>query len=167
MTVRHIDVSGRSDVEIVTPFWRDARNPTTEEDVMLKRPVKVWRAKDEGELRLPEDCLNALGLEEGTSGTVLVSPDRLVLTPNLQAGHAREQLAAVAGELELAEEELRRLARGMKRTPGETDDSVAVLECLLQDELLPAIRQLWELARPLGREDADEILDGLPVKVDG
>ncbi len=134
---------------------------------MLRRQVKVWRAEGEAELRLPEDCLNALGLDEGTRGTVMVSPERLVLTPDLHAGHAREQLAAVAGELELAEEELRRLARGLRRTSGAPDETVAVLECLLQDELLPAIRQLWELARPMGREDADEKPDGVSGKVDG
>ena len=134
---------------------------------MLRRIVRVRRAEGEGELRLPEDCLNALGLKEGTRGTVVVSPERLVLTPDLHAGHAREQLAVVAGELELAEEELRRLARGLRRDPDSPDETVAVLECLLQDELLPAIRQLWELARPMGREDTAEKPDGVSVKVDG
>jgi len=134
---------------------------------MLRRTVRVRKAQGEGELRLPEDCLSALGLEEGTRGTVMVSPERLVLTPHLPAGHAREQLAVVAGELEIAEEELRRLARGLRRDPDSTDETVAVLECLLQDELLPAIRQLWELARPMGREEPGAKPDGVSAKVDG
>lgn|GEM_PF-5392922 len=131
---------------------------------MLKRPVKMLRARDEGELRLPDDCLAALGLTEGARGTVRVSGERLVLTPDLEIRHAREELAEVAAELEGAEEEIRRLARGIKRTPGAMPDVVAALECLLQDELLPAIRQLRALAGPSGEEDADE--EGRSAKPD-
>ena len=122
---------------------------------MLQKPVKVRRTEDAGELRLPADCLNALGLAEGTSGTVRVSPERLVLTPEMEIGRAREEIAALAAELEGAQEALRRLARALPREPGEVEDVRAALECLLQDELLPAVRKLWTLSNPASREDVE------------
>ena len=130
---------------------------------MLRKPVTL-RVAEEGEIRLPRECLAGLGLGAGSRGMVQVFQQRMLLVPLLEVPEVQMEIAAFAEEMETGVGALERLLGGMPRKlEGQTSgpeagadvgaDVRAALECVLHDDLRPAIRKLREAA---GVADADD-----------
>jgi hypothetical protein len=119
---------------------------------MLRKPVTL-RVAEEGEIRLPRECLKGLGLDAGSRGMVQVFQQRMLLVPLLEMPEVQMEIAAFAEEMETGAAALDRLLSGMPRRLGgaENDPEIgaevrAALECVLHDDLRPAIRKLREAA---------------------
>jgi len=129
---------------------------------MLRKPV-LLRVAEEGEIRLPRECLKGLGLDAGSRGMVQVSQQRMVLVPLVEVPEVKMEIAAFAEEMETGAVALERLLGGMPRNllglsgaePGEEEGAEvrAALECVLHDDLRPAIRKLREAAGVAEAED--------------
>ena len=66
---------------------------------MLRKPV-ILRVAEEGEIRLPRECLKGLGLDVGSRGMVQVFQQRMLLVPLLEVPEVQMEIAAFAEEME-------------------------------------------------------------------
>jgi antitoxin component of MazEF toxin-antitoxin module len=127
---------------------------------MVRKYAAVFPARGE-EVRLPPECLAEMGLVEGTRVVLEASPGRLLLTPFWDVRAVRSDLGTIATELEEIRARLRRVAGLLPKPladaePDRTDgtdptemfavgiDLLGTLECLLADDLEPALAKLQE-----------------------
>jgi hypothetical protein len=137
------------------------------EDLLMRRTATVSADPGEG-VRVPSDCLAELGLGEGARVVVEAIPGRLLLTPywDVQAvgadlGEIARDLEEVRGRLlqlagllpETAVPEAAESALGPLKAESAGADLLGTLECILADDLEPALAKLQEavaLTRELG-----------------
>jgi hypothetical protein len=143
-------------------FSEGERSSSEREDKMLRKRVTL-RVAEEGEIQLPRECLKGLGLDAGSRGMVQVFQQRMLLVPLLEVPEVRREIAAFAEEMETGVTALDRLLSGMpRRLGGGSEDGTeegaevrAALECILHDDLRPAIRKLREAAGGIGTDEAE------------
>jgi hypothetical protein len=58
---------------------------------MLRKPV-LLRVAEEGEMRLPRECLKGLGLDAGSRGMVQVFQQRMVLVPLVEIPEVKMEI---------------------------------------------------------------------------
>jgi hypothetical protein len=108
------------------------------------------------EVRLPADCLAELGLGEGARVVIEAIPGRLLLTAYWDARAVGADLGEIARDLEALRSRLLRLA-GLLPEPAVPEaaeaalapldagaDLLGTLECILADDLEPALAKLRE-----------------------
>jgi hypothetical protein len=121
---------------------------------VLRKPVILLTAGEDGELRLPEDCMSELGTKSGTRGMVQVSRQRLFLVPIPDVVELRAEIRAFAEELESGSATLQQILTSLPSGPDpltgitrdEDVDLRTELECILHDQLRPAIQKLRRTA---------------------
>jgi len=127
---------------------------------VIRRQATIFAAVTEEEVRVPAGCLAELGLGEGARVVVEAAPGRLLLTPDWDVQAVRADLHAIARDLTEARGRLRRVT-GLLPEPAEPSDAAQVdadllgtLECLLADDLEPALAKIQE-AIGLLQEEGD------------
>lgn len=130
---------------------------------MIRRYATILAAGKEDEVRVPPGCLAELGLDAGARVVVEAAPGRFLLTPAWDVQAVRADLDAIARDLAEAGRRLRRLT-GLLPEPAEPADAAEVgadllgtLECLLADDLDPALAKLRDamgLLQELGGEES-------------
>jgi hypothetical protein len=138
---------------------------------MVRRYAAVFPAAGE-EMRVPQECLAEMGLAQGTRVVVEATPGRLLLTPFWDVQAVRSDLGAIARDLAAIRGRLRRVAGLLPGPSGaglpnpvisvtpempempetlETPemaevgaDLLGTLECILADDLEPALAKLQE-----------------------
>jgi antitoxin component of MazEF toxin-antitoxin module len=133
---------------------------------VIRRQATIFSAPEE-EVRVPPGCLAELGLGEGARVVVEVAPGRLLLTPYWDAAAVRADLHSIARDLAEVRRRLRRVT-SLLPEPAEPDgaaegaestaevggaDLLGTLECLLADDLDPALAKLQEALGSLGPFD--------------
>ncbi|HZF14182.1 MAG TPA: hypothetical protein VFE33_35750 [Thermoanaerobaculia bacterium] len=116
---------------------------------MIRRHATIF-ATGEEEVRVPPGCLAELGLAEGARVVVEAAPGRLLLTPYWDVQAVRADLHAIARDLAEVGSRLRRVT-GLLPEPAEPAgaaevgaDLLGTLECLLADDLDPALAKLQD-----------------------
>src|SRR5262249_45668760 len=135
---------------IIEPRKATVRQPgRSREEVVMRRQATVVSSPDE-EMRVPPGCLAELGLGEGARVVVEVTPGRLLLTPYWDAQAVRADLDGIARDLTEVRRRLRRVM-GLLPEPAEPAASaeagaelLGTLECLLADDLDPALAKLQQ-----------------------
>jgi len=117
---------------------------------MNSSPVTVHSAPDQ-EIHIPAPWLVELGLAEGQPATVEILRGRLVLTRPRDLRSVQGELTAVAEAMESLRDRLAAAARQLPE-PLETGsgsealdlegDILVTIECVIGDEIDPAIRKL-------------------------
>ena len=123
---------------------------------MMRRYAAVFPAAD-GEVRVPQECLAELGLAQGTRVVLEATPGRLLLTPFWDVETVRADLGAIARDLDEIRGRLRRVTGLLPETPPQPSeppeppevaavgaDLLGTLECILADDLDPALAKLQE-----------------------
>jgi antitoxin component of MazEF toxin-antitoxin module len=125
---------------------------------MVRRYATVFPSRGE-EVRLPPECLAEMGLAEGTRVVLEASPGRLLLTPFWDLPTVRSDLGTITDDLKEVRARLRRVA-GRLPAPTESSeperpdtpemfavglDLLGTLECILADDLEPALAKLQEV----------------------
>jgi glutathione S-transferase len=123
----------------------------------MRRYGTLFSASEEEEIRVPAECLAELGLAEGARVVVEAVPGRLLVTPYWDAQAVRADLDAIARGLAGLRGRLRRVA-GLLPPPADADSAAAdpgadllgTLECILVDDLEPALAKLRQAVALLG-----------------
>lgn len=125
---------------------------------MVRRYAEVFPSRGE-EVRLPPECLAVLGLAEGTRVVLEAGPGRLLLTPFWDLPAVRSDLGTITDDLREVRARLRRVT-GLLPAPTEDSDPersdtqemfavgldlLGTLECILADDLEPALAKLQEV----------------------
>jgi antitoxin component of MazEF toxin-antitoxin module len=121
---------------------------------MVRKVASVFPSRGE-EVRLPPECLTEMGIAEGARVVLETRSGRLLLTPFWDVRTVHSDLGTIASELEEIRARLRRVARLLPESAEspapETPEMFAVgidllgtLECILADDLEPALAKLQE-----------------------
>ena len=116
---------------------------------MNRRPVTV-HAAPENEVHFPSAWLSELGFAVGQPATVEVARGRLVLTRQSDIRGVQNELTAVADGLQGLRDRLAAAAlqlpepaeSGGSEGPDLEGDMLGTIECVIGDEIDPAIRKL-------------------------
>jgi hypothetical protein len=121
---------------------------------MMRKYASVFPSRGE-EVRIPSECLAEMGIAEGARVVLETRPGRLLLTPFWDLRTVHSDLGTITSELEEVRARLRRVARLLPE-PAESPaletpemfavgiDLLGTLECILADDLEPALAKLQE-----------------------
>lgn len=118
----------------------------------MQRIFTVTYAAGEEGLRLPESLQAELQLADGAPAVARVSRGCLMVLPWLDTPGIRMKVVDLALELEAVQERMATLARSLPDVPADEDavlpeaEILGTLECVLADDLGPAIRKLRQTA---------------------
>jgi hypothetical protein len=142
---------------------------SSEEMMMVRRSMEIFPTEGDrrDEVRVPPECLAEMGIAPGTRVVVEATPGRLLLSTFWDAREVRSDLGAIARDLEEIRGRLRRVAGLLPEpraagtaepTPGTPEisevgaDLLGTLECILADDIEPALVKLQEaVATTLGQ----------------
>jgi antitoxin component of MazEF toxin-antitoxin module len=128
---------------------------------MLRRPVTVHAAL-ENEVRIPADCLAEMGVPEGGPASVQAARGRLVLVTPRSVRQVQAELWELARGLEDLRDRLTEMCRELPEPPDPMlraevpadveADIQGTLECVVSDDLDPAIEKLRAAAAVTAQE---------------